>query len=268
MSGAGLSEVAPGVFVRHVPRWCTASTVIAADRGGREGEALVVDPAMTAVEIDGLAAEISRLGLAVTGGVATHAHVDHVLWRPSLGSAPRWAAPRAFARMREDPEQVLREDAVADLGITLEVLEGVRPLEDDAGVLPWQGREIRVLVHDGHAPGHLGLVVHDARVLLAGDMLSAREVPLLDTDALDPIGEYAEGLELLAVPLESAEVDLVIPGHGPVLTREHAREVLADDRAYLAALRAGRTPRDPRLAEEWVAGQHADQLAALGIVRG
>lgn len=143
----------------------------------------------------------------------------------------------------------------------------MRPLEDRAGVLPWPGREIRVLVHDGHAPGHLGLVVDDARVLLAGDMLSAREVPLIDNAAADPVADYAEGLELLAAPLESAEVDLVIPGHGPVLARERALEVLAADRAYVTALRAGRVPRDPRLTDEWVARQHADQVRALGIAR-
>lgn len=101
---AGLREVAPGVFVAHVPQWCTASTVIADGGTGHDREALVVDPAMTAGEIDELAAEISGLGFVVTGGVVTHPHVDHVLWRPSLGSAPRWAAPRAFARIRDDPE--------------------------------------------------------------------------------------------------------------------------------------------------------------------
>ncbi|MCL3863227.1 MBL fold metallo-hydrolase [Actinotalea sp. K2] len=262
-----LREVAPGVHVRHVPKWHTSSTVIVADTASHAGGALVVDPAMTADEIDALAEQVWRLGLVVTGGVVTHAHVDHVLWRPSLGDAQRWATPLAYAQVQGRPEQVLSEEATAELGIDRDVLRGVRALETDAPVLPWSGRELRLLVHDAHAPGHLALLVSDARVLVAGDMLSAREVPLLDTAALDPLAGYTVGLELLAVPLESGEVDLVVPGHGPVLDREQAIAVLEADRAYIGALRAGDVPEDPRLVDGWVAGQHEQQVQALGITR-
>ena len=73
----------------------TTSTVVVADDGG----CLVIDPAMTAADVNGLAADLAHGGLRPRLGFATDPHWDHVLWSPDLGDVPRYAAPTAVRRV-------------------------------------------------------------------------------------------------------------------------------------------------------------------------
>jgi glyoxylase-like metal-dependent hydrolase (beta-lactamase superfamily II) len=114
-----------------------------------------------------------------------------------------------------------------------------------------------VLRHDAHAAGSTALLVVDAGVLLAGDLLSDVEIPLLDLDAPDPVGTYVRALELL----EATQARVVVPGHGGV-GRDLAGRV-ARDRAYLAALVDGRAPDDERLRDPRNAEAHARQRATI-----
>jgi hydroxyacylglutathione hydrolase len=69
------------------------------------------------------------------------------------------------------------------------------------------------MVHDAHTPGHGAVVIPDVGVLVADDMLSDVEIPILETVADDPLGGYRTGLRrLVAVP----GVRWVAPGHGHV----------------------------------------------------
>ncbi|ACQ80100.1 beta-lactamase domain protein [Beutenbergia cavernae DSM 12333] len=258
-----LAQVAPGVWVGQVEFWATNTTVVVS----ADGAALVVDPALTLAEIDALAAVVDARGWRVVAGFATHVHFDHVLWSQALGAAPRWASATTVRMAREHPERVLPDSTVERLGIPRSVLDGLVAMPDGVTDVPWAGPVARVLTHDAHAPGHAALLLVDQRVLLAGDMVSRREVPLLDTDAADPVGTYRAGLEVLAAPLERGDVDVVVPGHGDVLDQAAALAVVQQDRAYLETLSAGVVPDDPRLADEWVRGQHDAQVAALGLAR-
>ena len=84
----------------------------------------------------------------------------------------------------------------------------------------------------------------DSGVLLAGDMCSDIEIPLLDTVAADPLGDYRTGMErLAAVP----GVRQVVPGHGHVGDASEFRRRLALDAAYLDAITSGKPSDDPRL---------------------
>ncbi|BDZ43895.1 hypothetical protein GCM10025865_31940 [Paraoerskovia sediminicola] len=148
--------------------------------------------------------------------------------------------------------------------------------------MPWDGPRAIVIEHRAHAPGHVALALPAARVLLAGDMLSDREVPLLDLDAADPVGDYRDGLAALERGIRTWDVRVVVPGHGaPVRGRAGIDALIAADRSYLADLeRAARDPsaegagsgsgsaQDPRLVDPWVAGEHRRQLAHLSRVAG
>src|SRR4029077_11743258 len=68
----------------------------------------------------------------------------------------------------------------------------------DASAVPWDGPEARLIVHDGHAPGHGAVFLPESGVLIAGDMCSDVEIPLLDIVATDPLGDYRTGMECLA----------------------------------------------------------------------
>lgn len=67
-----LVEVLPGVWVATAEIWTTTSTVVTTP----DGEALVVDPAVTVAEVEGLAAAVRARGWRVTAGFATHPHWD------------------------------------------------------------------------------------------------------------------------------------------------------------------------------------------------
>ncbi|BDZ43894.1 hypothetical protein GCM10025865_31930 [Paraoerskovia sediminicola] len=98
--GRDLDEVAPGVHVATAEIWSSLCTVVVAT----DGSCLVVDPGITADEIDGLARTIDDRGWRVAAGLSTHHHWDHVLWRALLGGAPRWASPATVAAARRSRE--------------------------------------------------------------------------------------------------------------------------------------------------------------------
>jgi glyoxylase-like metal-dependent hydrolase (beta-lactamase superfamily II) len=101
----------------------------------------------------------------------------------------------------------------------------------------------------------MAVMIGWARVLIAGDYLSAVELPSLGDGGSAP--EYLATLERLR-PLV-ARAEHVVPGHGPVLDRARALQVLEEDAAYLGALiedaagavlpESRRTPSQRRLHE-------------------
>ncbi len=249
-----LTEIAPGVLVATSSYAVTTTTVVAGSSGG----CLVIDPAVTVPELAGLAGELAATGLRPVAGWSTHPHWDHVLWSRELGDAPRYAAPAAIAAAETGRDGILDGVRRAAPGHDLELVGRMRSL--DASVIPWDGPEARLVVHDGHAPGHGAVLLPGSGVLVAGDMCSDIEIPLLDTDAADPLGDYRTGMERLAsVP----GVRQVVPGHGGVGDAGELRRRFALDAAYLDAVAAGKPAGDPRLtadSPEWMRATHQEQV--------
>src|SRR5699024_10501408 len=121
--------------------------------------------------------------------------------------APRLATPGAAAAAAEHIEEIR---AALEPSLPAHLREWAGQVRGyDGARLPWPGPLAQVVTHQGHSPGHGALWLPEERVLLAGDMLSDREIPLAGETG---IAAYAEGLELLAPYVERAR--LVIPGHG------------------------------------------------------
>lgn len=252
-------EVAPGVHVATSGTWATTSTVVTADDGG----CLVVDPALTVPELRSLAAAVRHRGRHVAVGWSTHPHWDHVLWCRELGPAPRWAtAAAASAAARSRRDLAAEADATAP-GHEHALTAALRPLPADAGTVPWAGPPAVVVEHSGHCPGHGALVLPGAGVLLAGDMLSDLEIPLLDVAAADPVEDYRRGLDRLEAACARHQVHTVVPGHGRVGGAAELARRFAADRAYLDAVAAGAPPDDRRLRDVRLATEHATQVRAL-----
>lgn len=273
-----MDEIAPGVFVATSTVYLTTSTVV---RGAGNG-CLVIDPALTAADVAGLGTWLRARGLRAVVGWSTHPHWDHVLWSDALGAqVSRYATGRAVAAAERTRRALADEVAAAAPGHDLTLVGRLAPLPGTGDVIPWDGPEVRVVAHDAHAPGHGALFLPGPGILVAGDMLSDVEVPLLDlagadgrpADAAaggpgdpgsgppDPFGAYRAGLGLLA-SLGSAGVRCVVPGHGHVGDRAQFRARVAADFRYLDLVEAGRDADDPRLGgpdADWLRAEHARQ---------
>ena len=267
-----LTQVAEGVLV-HQSELLRNNTVVVQGEAG----VLIVDAGITGGEMACLANDLRELGQPVVAGFSTHPDWDHVLWHAELGEAPRYGTARCASDMQD-----LRSDA----GWTARVTEGLPPeIADDvpldlfglvtglpAGTarLPWDGPDVRIIEHPAHSPGHAALLVEESGVLVAGDMLSDVFVPMLDNfdDNNDPVEEYLTGLRLLEDAAH--DVDVLVPGHGSAVRgAEQVRARIELDRAYLHALRDGRTPDDPRIGPsaepgwEWVSDIHEGQTRSV-----
>jgi glyoxylase-like metal-dependent hydrolase (beta-lactamase superfamily II) len=191
----------------------------------------------------------------VAAGFATHAHHDHVLWHPELGGPPRWASQsvaRQAAANRADFIAALGPHlpaAIADLVGKLAMVDGDR--------LPWDFVDIELITHDAHAPGHTALWLPESRVLVAGDMLSDVELPLLEESSL---ADYDNGLNALQpYALLAREV---VPGHGhPAIGRRAATARWTADRRYLDALIDGSGPADDRISQPGMRKAHRDNAS-------
>jgi hydroxyacylglutathione hydrolase len=249
------TEIAPGVLVSTAVLYTTTSTVITGPGGG----CLLADPAVTVGEVAGLASALAARGLRPVAGWATHPHWDHLLWHADLGDAPRYATAAcvaAAARWRDDL-LLTALDASAP-GHDHALFGAVLPL--DGTSIPWDGTAVQVIAHDGHAPGHGALFLPDSGVLIAGDMCSDIEVPLLETDSADPVGDYRTGLSRLAAVAD--DVRFVVPGHGHVGDGPELWRRIAADLAYLDALERGDSSEDPRITG-WLVAEHERQLAHI-----
>lgn len=253
MGRSHLQEVAPGVLVA-TSRFLMTNTVVLVT--GRR--ALVVDPGVHPDELVRLVTELDERGLTVVGGFATHAHWDHVLWHPGLGDVPRWASPRTVA-----DAEARRDELVAEAAATTEVdTTTLAHLVAAGETLPWPGPEAVLVEHDAHLRGHAALHVPRRGLLVAGDMGSDVEVPLLDPGVPGPdaLAAHHDGLDRLAA-LEPVEV--AVTGHGHVCDGAGWRRRLAADRRYLDQLASGRRSDDPRLVASWLLDADAAMRDAL-----
>ena len=255
-----LTEIAPGVLVATSTFDQTTSTVVV----GSDGGCLLIDPAVTVAELARLAADLRELGLRPSAGWSTHPHWDHVLWSLDLGRAPRYATPAAAAFTRAERAELARETQRSAPGHDFLLLGRLTPLPGMNTTIPWNGPDARVIVHNGHAPGHGAVFLPGAGVLVAGDMCSDVETPLLDLTAADPLGDYRTGLERLA---SVAGVRHVVPGHGHVGDAGEFQRRLTADAAYLDALVLGHPFGDSRLSADspqWLREAHSEQLGYVG----
>jgi glyoxylase-like metal-dependent hydrolase (beta-lactamase superfamily II) len=247
-----LVEVSAGVFVATADLYVTNSTVISDGHGG----CLIVDPALTVAELAGLAADLRSLSLQPRAGFATHPHWDHVLWSAEFGDVPRFASETTVEVAERERARLIDGVQKAAPGHDLDLFARLTPLHRPDEI-PWHGQSAVVVTHEGHAPGHSAVFLPDSATLIAGDMCSDIEVPLLDLDQADPVGDYLSALDKFS----ALPVDRVIPGHGAIGDGAEFRRRIELDRAYLENLPRGPELRDPRPLADWVIAEHDKQAA-------
>jgi glyoxylase-like metal-dependent hydrolase (beta-lactamase superfamily II) len=261
-----LRQVAEGVLI-HQSEFCQSNAVVVHDQAG----VLLIDAGIYGSEMACLTNDLSDAGQTVVAGFSTHPHWDHVLWHARFGSAPRYGTARCAATIRDRLSGPHWKDSIAgwippDIAeqISWDLFGLITGLPTEMTQIPWDGPQVRIVEHQGHAPGHAALLIEERGVLVAGDMLSDVLIPMLDlNDTADPVEDYLAALRLLEGV--AGDVDVLVPGHGSIGGADQVHARIDQDRAYVYAY----APSDPRVGpsatygKDWLPGVHARQLQRL-----
>jgi glyoxylase-like metal-dependent hydrolase (beta-lactamase superfamily II) len=205
--------------------------------GGAGEEAFTIDSPVLPEELELLPALVEQAGFPTPQGLlATHADFDHVLALLAFPEATLGCAESTAERLHADPGAVQRELRRFDEELQIErrplSLGAVQPLAVP-GRCSIGAAELELHAATGHTADGMAVWIGWARVLVAGDYLSAIELPSL-AEGEGMLDAYLATLDRLQ-PLAAA-AEHVVPGHGPVIDGERALAVLEEDRAYLTAL--------------------------------
>lgn len=211
-TAAAWTDLGDGIRVRQSRVYWMNTIVLA-----HPEHTLVVDPGVLPSELDDLARAVpARPGADLTL-IFTHGDWDHVLGRPWWPSATTLAHDHFAKDVREHREKILREatKAAQDAGETW--TRGFTPFAPDEAVSglrftrlgPW-----RVVFRDafGHSPSMLTIHLPEHRLLLAADLLSDLEIPMIESTA----AAYRKTLAELQPLAEHGAIETLIPGHGPI----------------------------------------------------
>jgi glyoxylase-like metal-dependent hydrolase (beta-lactamase superfamily II) len=242
--------------------WQTNCTIV---RSG--GESFVIDSPVLPDELQTLPSLLEQMDFSLSGLLVTHADWDHLLARLAFPGAAVGVAETTAARLHARPGEAQRELRAFDEHNYLE-RESTLAL-GSLQALPVPGhcgigeRELQLHPADGHTEDGMAVWVEWAGVLVAGDYLSAVEIPFIGEGG-GTIPAYLATLARLRPLVERAAH--VVPGHGPVLESAKAQTVLEEDLVYLrdlaergadAQLPAGRRSAFQREL-------HAQNVASLG----
>ncbi|MGW7197581.1 MBL fold metallo-hydrolase [Streptomyces chryseus] len=250
-------EVGAGVFQRrYEPCDVTVTAIV-----GSEGVA-VVDTRCSLEEAQEIKRDIARFAsVPVRWVVNTHSHLDHT-WGNSAFAAPHhvpaaeiWAHTSVPAALTpDDPAVAFFLDTFTDNGpdwrARAEQLRIVRPtrLVEHASVIDLGGRTMELRwTGRAHTAGDLWVVVPDADVVVAGDLIEEAGAPIWGPDCfpfewpgtLDAATRITDATGFIGPDT------VVVPGHGaPVgsaFVREQ-RELIASVAEQIRALHRAGTP--------------------------
>jgi len=236
MTSPAWTVLAEGVHVRQSRAYWMNGVVLLDSE-----HTILVDPGILPSELDDIARLVNQAEPEAITIVLTHGHWDHVLGVPWWPKARVVAHDLATAEMQADLGYI-RDEAgklAAQHGESWpkpftpprvhDAVSGQRFLKID----PW-----RLVLRD--APGHCDsqLTVHlpDLQLLLAADMLSDIEIPILNTAP----AVYRRTLETLKPLADGGAFEALVPGHGAIVVGapDVAARVNAD-LDYLDALERG-----------------------------
>lgn len=228
------TEVGDRVYVRRYAFFDQNIAVVLGEDG-----VLVVDTRSTHAQADEIRADLATLTPhPVRAVVNTHGHFDHAFGNARFRPAPIWGHERAAAMVRDRGEAKRVEIAANIPSIARDLAEVAldppdRTFTTEATVAFDAGGRTVELRHlgRGHTDNDIVVLVPDADVLLAGDLLEADATPYFEDGY--PL-EWPVTVERLVDLVTGA----VVPGHGTVGDRAFAVRQMTEFRtvAELATL--------------------------------
>jgi glyoxylase-like metal-dependent hydrolase (beta-lactamase superfamily II) len=218
------AEVAPGIFSVSHQAADGKNAVIFGERG-----ALVIDVCLMPEEGTQVADFVREKGQQPDRVLLTHGHSDHVLG----GQAFRQA--EVFASV--DTPEVTRDHLkgyAANKGLPYEALleQALSPTVMFSGELTIDmgDRQLRVFPTPGHSADHHSIYIESERLLIAGDAVVTAIIPAIFEDS--------HKLEASLRLLQTLGIEVLIPGHGEVLTgADNIQESLAWIISYVCNVR-------------------------------
>jgi glyoxylase-like metal-dependent hydrolase (beta-lactamase superfamily II) len=229
------SEVGDRVFVRRYKFYDQNIGAILGDDG-----VLIVDTRISHRQADEILADLAELTqLPVRAVVNTHGHNDHAFGNHRFRPAPIWGHERCARMVRETGAAQLRTVAAAIPELAADLAEVVldppdRTFDGESATLDFDagGRRIELRhLGRGHTDNDIVVLVPDANVLFAGDLVEADAPPYFgDSYPLD----WPATVEAMVEHVTGA----VVPGHGTVGDRAFAVRSMTELRtiAELATL--------------------------------
>jgi glyoxylase-like metal-dependent hydrolase (beta-lactamase superfamily II) len=211
-------EVGDRVFVRRYAALDQNIGVVLGDEGS-----LVIDTRATHEAADEILSDLRRLTpLPVRVAVNTHGHWDHCFGNARFRPAPIWGHVRCAQMMLKTGERQRARIAAAVAEHAVELAKVVidppdQTFEDTATVeIEPGGRSVELrYLGRGHTDNDIVVMVPDADVLFAGDLLENDATPF-----------FGDGFPLDWPATAAAIVELatgaVVPGHGGVGDRSFA----------------------------------------------
>lgn len=231
-------EIAEGVFV-HIGR------TVALDAPGHDDIAnlgfVVGSRCVAVVDTGGSVrtgrafreAIAQRTKLPVCYVIDTHVHVDHVLGNAAFRDGkPKFVGAAKLAAAIDTSRAYFVEHYASDFDSPASGRDVIGPDKTVAATqtLDLGGRTLSLRAWPkAHTDSDLTVMVDDAEVLFAGDLLFIGRVPALDGSAKG----WLQAIDALA----KTRAKLVVPGHGPVAS--DIESAFAPERRYLQALLDG-----------------------------
>jgi glyoxylase-like metal-dependent hydrolase (beta-lactamase superfamily II) len=246
--------------------WETSSLLLAAG-----GEAVLIDPAVSAGEVARIAQRSRELGADVTHVLATHADWDHVCGIAAFPEAVATMSEATAARLLARGEEATVAERATAAGATIAGeprIDRTFPAGEALQAGPFL---LETLALPGHTPDGTAFRCRELDLLAVGDHLSAIEFPFATSTAA-----YRGTLAALIDLLRHDPPGRVVPGHGPELTASDALAIAEADLAYLWELHdavagsavleearaAGLAVEPPRAAADELASARVGNLEA------
>jgi glyoxylase-like metal-dependent hydrolase (beta-lactamase superfamily II) len=241
-----IQEVGDRVFALHFDFFDQQIGVVL---GGRD--VMVIDTRSTPTQAHEIVTALRELtSNPVSIVVDTHWHFDHTFGNSIFRPASIWGHVRAAERLRRDGVATIGEIAAELPALAADVVNvEIDPPErtfDDKATVEVGDRVVELSYHGrAHTDGDIAVVVPDANVLFAGDLIEEGSPPSFGDSFPIDWPATVEGL----LPLASGAV---VPGHGKVGDRAFVESQLAAFRGLAALARdvhAGNLTIDEAIAE-------------------